>query len=94
MYDDVKHVIELSSSITGGWNGVCNEGCGAPRQRYDYSCIEEQINHLIQAHGYKLLHVGQQTDTGGEGNYLSTVAILGSSEIPPARPALDLDLLA
>jgi len=39
--------------------------------------IDERINHLLK-HGYKLLHVGQETTTDPDGKpWHTTVAILG-----------------
>jgi len=39
--------------------------------------IDERINHLLN-HGYKLLHVGQETITDSDGKpWHTTVAILG-----------------
>jgi hypothetical protein len=38
--------------------------------------IEELVNHLLGSHGYKLIHVGQDTSKDGQ----CTVAILGKQE--------------
>jgi hypothetical protein len=69
-YKDVKDVVYISTSISTG----C-EHC-------DFSVRAENfagsINHYIEQHGYKLLHVGQETDYNMEGKQsFSTVAVLG-----------------
>ncbi len=40
--------------------------------------VGERINHFLKQHGYKLLHVGQQTVESSNGDlWQTTVAILG-----------------
>jgi hypothetical protein len=75
--EETKGIIKLSSSI---WRGCehCHERMG--------DSIEDQIAHYVQAHGYRLLHVGQESTHHPDGRDLwhSTVAILGHDD-PPAK---------
>lgn len=68
-YEDVKHVVQISTDTMTGCEH-CNEKIGHER-------FAESINHYIEQHGYKLLHVGTETTHGDEGPWHSTVAILG-----------------
>jgi hypothetical protein len=46
--------------------------------------LSDRINHFIEAHGYRLLHVGTETSHDSNGNpWHSTVAVLGHDD-PPA----------
>lgn len=74
LYAGVKHVTYISSNIgrtcehctTFGWVGM--------------EKVAESINHYIQDHGYRLLHVGAETSRDLEGNPAHhTVAVLGKS---------------
>lgn len=76
---------------------VCRE-CGGPlptRQMND-SDLEDHVNHYL-AHGWVLLHVGQETrDVDGKVQH-GTVAVLGRpDELPgdPADPKEDDELTA
>jgi len=69
--DKTKNVIRIST----------NEGTGCklctPSKIMDN--FEDAVNHYIQQHGYKLLHVGAETTHSGNPEQLwySTVAVLG-----------------
>jgi hypothetical protein len=39
--------------------------------------FEKGCNHLIQEHGMKCLHVGQESDEGDDGLWHFTVAVFG-----------------
>lgn len=39
--------------------------------------FDEGVNHYVQEHGYKLLHVGSESSHGDNGIWNSTVAVLG-----------------
>ena len=68
-YEDVKHVVHVSSD-----EGKSCEHCDF---RFG-SDIAESINHYIDDHSYKLLHVGQETSRDNMGNpFQITVALLG-----------------
>jgi hypothetical protein len=67
---DVKNIVHISTNIMTGCKH-CSQTVGSDK-------FEESINHYIQVHGYKLLHVGQEHDTDMNGNSIHhTVAILG-----------------
>lgn len=70
---DVKGIVHI---ISGSPDDFCSE-CryGFPRKDTPF---QEAVNHYLQAHAYKLLHVGQQTYTDDDGQpHHSTVAVLG-----------------
>ena len=77
--EDTKDVIKLSSNIYSGCKH-CDDKMG--------DSIEDQIGHYVQAHGYRLLHVGQESDHAPDGTGLwhSTVAVLGHDNPPPQKP--------
>lgn len=64
-YEGIKHIISFTSV------GVSNcEHCKA-----NFS-FQETINHYIDQHGYKLLHVGTQSSLHTDGNLVHDVAIV------------------
>jgi hypothetical protein len=70
----VKHTVEVSSDI-GRRCEHCDQSVGYETSGTDLS---KSINHYIEAHGYRLLHVGTRTTTGSDGHpWNVTVAILG-----------------
>lgn len=69
-YEGVQHVVHISTNIGTGCEH-CNEQIGLDR-------LAESINHYIEQHGYKLLHVGTETSHDTNGNpWHSTAAVLG-----------------
>jgi len=64
-HEGIKHVVEVSTHT-----GTSCEHC---HTQVGLANFTEGINHYIEAHGYKLLHIGSET---GEGLQM-TVAILG-----------------
>ena len=59
-----------------------NEGTGCPIEGCDFFIglekFQESCNHLLQKHGLKCLHVGQETSHDNEGKpWHSTVAVFG-----------------
>lgn len=66
----VKRVVHISTGI--------GEGCKHCTERIGTDRFAESVNHYIEKHGYKLLHVGTESDryTEGEVAYM-TVAVLG-----------------
>ena len=67
----VTRVVTVSTST-----GANCEDCRVEPIGLDH--FEDGINHYIQAHGYTLLHVGQETSTDfEEPPWQSTVAVLG-----------------
>jgi len=70
-YKGIKHVVHISTDVTKG----C-EHCSFLIGGENFS---ESINHYIEQHGYKLLHVGTETihnQTDGSSWHM-TIAILG-----------------
>jgi hypothetical protein len=52
-------------------------GCPECSHFFKHEELGQNIDHLINEHGYELRHVGQQTDRDGEGNiWHQTVAVL------------------
>ena len=79
--ENVKRTAAVSTNIGRG----C-EHCGASVGAFGDS-IAESINHYIEEHGYRLLHVGPQTTHGSDGKpWHMTVAVLGHDNPPPVRP--------
>ena len=72
-----QKVIRVSTNILFG---MCEEeGCDFGfKEDVDQTDFEVKVNHYLQEHGYKLLHVGQETSNDMDGNpWQETVAILG-----------------
>lgn len=75
---NVKHVIKLSTNVSMGCQ-VCGD-------RQEAEDIDTSINHYLQQHGAKLLHVGAESYRGEDGRTASqTVAMIGLDEVPPVR---------
>jgi hypothetical protein len=71
---DVKEVIEVSSNELK----QCPHYPAAFKFSAPETPLDERINHFIKQHGYKLLHVGQQTTSDADSNpWQTTVAVLG-----------------
>ena len=68
-YEGVNHVVHISNDESKSCEH-CDFRAG--------SDLAESINHYIDAHGYKLLHVGQETSRDNMGNpWQIKVAVLG-----------------
>jgi len=71
IYDGVGKVVEVSTNIGSG----CAD-CGTWLDGSEK--FSESINHYIQQHGYRLLHVGGDTTHGNDGTpWHNTLAVLG-----------------
>ena len=74
MTKGMKHVVTVSSNVIE----ACPL-CAEPPFNFSTPAsdsVAERINHFL-GHGYKLLHVGQQTETGPDGDpWQTTVAVL------------------
>jgi hypothetical protein len=69
-YFGVGHVVYISTNIGKG----C-EHCSTPIRHDEFDRL---VNHYIEQHGYKLLHVGAETSHDNEGKpWHSTVAVVG-----------------
>ena len=69
-YEGIEHVVHISTNI-GSCCEHCSERVGADR-------FAESVNHYIEKHGYRLLHMGSECDTASNGKPCHhTVAVLG-----------------
>ena len=76
---DFKEIIQLKSSE---WSGCswCKEG-KLPE------ALDERVNHYVSKHGFKILHVGQETTWDMNSNaWHMTVAVLGHQKPPKKQP--------
>lgn len=74
---EVGQIIQVFSSTMSGCP-LCHERHPNDAKRYDDGYLEERVNHLLADHGCLLLHVGQQSDTDGDGNpWQITTAVVG-----------------
>jgi tRNA U54 and U55 pseudouridine synthase Pus10 len=69
-YVGIKKVVQISSGTLEACM-VCADSLNATE---DFSGA---VNHYLDTHGYRLLHIGQQTSRVDEGLRSDTVAILG-----------------
>jgi tRNA U54 and U55 pseudouridine synthase Pus10 len=73
--DTIDHIVHIDT-YTGFPCGICRKMVGG-----DLNDFEESVNHYLKEHGYKLLHVGQETGSDGEGNlWQKTAAVVGKEE--------------
>jgi len=63
------HVVHIDTAISKGCEH-CNFSIGGDR-------LAESVNHYIEQHGYKLLHVGSETIGDSSTPWQTTVAIVG-----------------
>jgi hypothetical protein len=76
LYEGVQHVVHISTNISASCEH-CSKSVGGYPGDGEHS-LAESINHYIEKHGYKLLHVGTETSRDLDGNsWHSTVAVLG-----------------
>lgn len=67
-YKDIKHIVHMSTDE----GGKC-EHCD-----FRINNFSESVNHYINDHKYKLLHIGQETSQNKDGEpFQLTVATLG-----------------
>ena len=67
IYEGIDEVVEVSSDSSGPCK-YCTE----------YNAhFADTINHYIQVHGLKILHIGEEGSGGGDYPEFRTVAILG-----------------
>lgn len=70
-YEGVREVVEVSTNVSRKCTH-CSEWTGGADN------LAHTVNHYINEHGYKLLHVGTETSHSDEGKlWYSTVAVLG-----------------
>lgn len=71
--ESVTRIQQLFSDVVGACP-VCDD-LSHPN---DDEWLQEQTNHLIQEHGWKVLHVGQESTTDRDGNLCQrTTVVLG-----------------
>jgi len=68
-YAGIEHVEYLSTDL-GRSCSQCSKFLSADN-------FQENVNHLIEKHGYKLLHVGSESSHSDAGIWNATVAVLG-----------------
>jgi hypothetical protein len=74
LYDEIEHVVKLSTNR----GGHCKHCDFKLHSFADVDNLADAINHYIAEHGYRLLHVGTETDRDDEElTWHSTVAVLG-----------------
>lgn len=86
MTEKIKHTIQLFSFIESGCE-ICDENI---RHHNDDGELSKAINHYIQKHDYKLLHLGDQTVEGDDGLWRGVTAVLGSEVVPPPKEPSEL----
>lgn len=81
IYEGIRHVVHISTNISTSCEH-CSKSVGGYPGDGEHS-LAESINHYIEKHGYKLLHLGTETSHDTEGKpWHSTIAVLGM-ELPP-----------
>ena len=71
--DEIKKIIHISSA-----NEPSCEFCNTNHIYERLYNIDYAVNHYIEKHGYKLLHIGSEMHRDDEGNLLThTVAVVG-----------------
>lgn len=83
--DRVNRTVQIFSQIGCGCDHS-GESIGGAFSGDD-GAIDGSINHDVEAHGYRLLHVGTQTTRDNDGNvWHNTVALLGHNDPPAVKP--------
>ena len=70
IYEGVTHTVKISTNVNRTCQ-YCDQSLGGP------AFFTKPVNHYIDVHDYKLLHVGTETSHAEEGLWYSTVAVLG-----------------
>jgi hypothetical protein len=87
---DAKRTTLISSNIGRGCEH-CGEFLGSVGENTD---VSESVNHYVEKHGYKLLHVGAETTHGSDGKpWHTTIAILGHDNPPAIQPPAKVEIL-
>jgi hypothetical protein len=87
---DVKQVTRVSSSV-GEPCPFCDGGASMS-DRDGTVFLVNQVNHLIEAHGFHVLHVGQETEWTEDGDIAQyTIAVLGTNDPVPEADRSEAD---
>lgn len=71
-YEGIQHVVQIRSEVTSG--------CKVCQTAISLDDFDARINHYIEQHGYKILHIGTQTEKSYEFDgqlWHSVIAVLG-----------------
>jgi len=75
----VKHLVEITTNASKG----CEE-CDSVLSGVEN--FAGAVNHYLQVHGYRLIHLGSQTSHDYQGNpWQSTIAVLGTDKAPKRK---------
>ena len=86
--EQTKRTTEISSNINRGCEH-CRESVGPSND----GGITDSINHYINEHGYRLVHVGTQTSHGPDGKpWHNTVAVLAHDNPPALAPPVKVHI--
>jgi hypothetical protein len=87
--ETVRRATEIASNISRRCDH-CNEMVGGG---LGDGSVADSINHFITAHGYRLLHVGSQTNHGPNGEpWHNVVAVMGHDNPPPVQPPARVEI--
>ena len=77
-YEGIKHIVHI---------GNRTKRCDLCMKKLRADELQEGVNHYLNEHGYKLLHVGTETISDARGDkYHTTVAIVGWRDSPDDMP--------
>jgi hypothetical protein len=79
---EIDHLVGLSSQLYSGCE-ECDDRI--PGQDHHVKGVARAANHYIEKHGYKLLHVGQETYEWNGSPAHATVAVVGTTDGSNAR---------
>lgn len=66
-----EHIVHISTDVSMGCEH-CHFNIGGPNN------LAESVNHYVEKHGYKILHIGTETISGPRDEaWHTTVAVLG-----------------
>lgn len=83
---ETRQVVRVASNVLEHC-AFCDAGAAFGLSEDGTTFLVEQVNHLISVHGFRVLHVGQESDWTSEGEIAQhTVAVLGTD-----RPVAEFD---
>jgi len=85
--ENVRHTVEIADHISKGCEHCDYFGGGGLGD----GSLSDAINHYITEHGYRLLHVGTQTNHDQDGRpWHNTVAVLGHDNPSRIKPPANI----